>query len=269
MPPLRPALGLAAVWGEALLANAETGMCSDGEAAKVWRLTLDVWKSRNVHAAPTHKSAFMLLQWAGFHPRWRRTGEMMKAAVHEACTHSIGLRPGCGLSQAYFRKVRATNLRSPPCWKKVTSISVSKSAVTMKDFPWLVCKKTDTEKWQRIFMNLLIKHIYSAPLINTHMCYCNMKYDRDIATINETGFWQCEDVLSSTGCSLPWQWAVSSDSEYLAEWSWTSPSHWAPVSRRSGRAGTPVAWCPFPPTGSCAASRSSQRWPRVPPVGPR
>lgn len=42
----------------------------------------------------------------------------------------------------FQRKVRATYLRWPPCWKMITSISLSNMAVTGKDFPSLVCKNT-------------------------------------------------------------------------------------------------------------------------------
>lgn len=69
-----------------------------------------------------------------------KLGTEMRAAVHEPGTHSVGCR-------LFHSKVRATYLRSPPCWKKITSMSVSNSAVTRKDFPWLVCKKTETNPW--------------------------------------------------------------------------------------------------------------------------
>ena len=75
---------------------------------------------------------------------WTQTAEMTRgAACHQTSAHSVGLGPGCGPFQ---RRVRATYLRSPPFWKKVTSISVSNSAVTEKDFPALVWKRTQKHK---------------------------------------------------------------------------------------------------------------------------
>lgn len=118
-------------------ANAEPAMCSDGEAVQA---SLNSPKSGDVYPTqPDKSSAIMLLWWAVFfHLHWRQTGEMMKAAVHEPRAHSVGLCSGCRLFQ---RKVRATYLRWPPCRKKIMSMSVSNSAVTKKDFPWLVCKR--------------------------------------------------------------------------------------------------------------------------------
>lgn len=45
--------------------------------------------------------------------------------------------PGGGRLSSH-RKVRATYLRRPPCWKWTRSTSESSSAVTLKDFPVLV-----------------------------------------------------------------------------------------------------------------------------------
>lgn len=107
-------------------AYVKTVTWSDLEAALVQVFKLMFQKSGDANPAQMDKtSALVLLLWAFFaqaeDTKWRG------AAVRGPTAHSVGWGSGCRLFQ---RKVRATYLRSPPCWKKRTSISVSKRAVT-------------------------------------------------------------------------------------------------------------------------------------------
>lgn len=136
-----PALILPVLWGETLLTQMQNQPCVVMEK-QFRRLSTPQSLETFIRLNQTNHQPLCcsdeLFFFFFFHLHWRQTGEMMKAAVHELRPHSIGLCSGCRLFQ---RKVRATYLRWPPCRKKIMSMSVSNSAVTKKDFPWLVCKR--------------------------------------------------------------------------------------------------------------------------------
>lgn len=79
---------------------------------------------------------------------WHRLGEAMSCFKYVGDDEEEEEVGGChgrdnpglgpGGHGSFHRKVRATYLRRPPCWKWTRSTSLSSSAVTLKDFPVLV-----------------------------------------------------------------------------------------------------------------------------------
>lgn len=113
------------VWRNTAVANAETVMCKRcSSRSNGQMISLCV-------VAPV--SCFFSVHAEDKPVKW-----WVAAAVHDTRAHSVGLWAGCSPFQS---KVRATYLRSPPCRNIIMSVSLSNSAVTMKDFPLLVCKR--------------------------------------------------------------------------------------------------------------------------------